>query len=85
MASAFLTIDSWLGRAAMYGGRIDSDFDQRILDAFVDGLFTPHAYHVDFVLVPSANGERTLLITDATKLENFLSWAQRLPDREPPS
>ena len=108
MASAFLTIDSWLGRAAksrsnidpaaipwdavktlikqsVYGGRIDSDFDQRILDAFVDGLFTPHAYHVDFDLVPSANGERTLPVPDGTKLESFLSWAQRLPDREPPS
>jgi dynein heavy chain 1 len=108
MASAFLTIDSWLGRAAksranidpaaipwdavktlikqsVYGGRIDSDFDQRILDAFVDGLFTPHAYHVDFDLVPSATGERTLPVPDGTKLENFLSWAQRLPDREPPS
>ena len=108
MASAFLTIDSWLGRAAksranidpavipwdavktlikqsVYGGRIDSDFDQRILDAFVDGLFTPHAYHVDFDLVPSTTGERTLPVPDGTKLENFLSWAQRLPDREPPS
>ena len=108
MASAFLTIDSWLGRAAksranidpaaipwdavktlikqsVYGGRIDSDFDQRILDAFVDGLFTPRAYHVDFDLVPSATGERTLPVPDGTKLENFLSWAQRLPDREPPS
>ena len=108
MASAFLTIDSWLGRAAksrgnidpaaipwdavktlikqsVYGGRIDSDFDQRILDAFVDRLFTPHAYHVDFDLVPSVAGERTLPVPDGTKLENFLLWAQRLPDREPPS
>jgi len=108
MASAFLTIDSWLGRAAksranidpaaipwdavktlikqsVYGGRIDSDFDQRILDAFVDGLFTPHAYHVDFDLVPGTAGARTLPVPDGTKLENFLSWAQQLPDREPPS
>jgi dynein heavy chain 1, cytosolic len=108
MASAFNTIDSWLGSAAkartnvdpasipwdavktlikqsVYGGRIDSDFDQRILDAFVDGLFTPLAYHVDFDLVPSINGERILPAPDGTKVETFLHWAQGLPDREPPS
>ena len=28
-------------KQSVYGGRIDSDFDQRILDAFVDGLFRP--------------------------------------------
>jgi dynein heavy chain 1 len=69
----------------VYGGRIDSDFDQRILDAFVDGLFTPLAYNVEFDLVPGTNGQDNLSAPDGTKLENFMSWAERLPDREPPS
>jgi dynein heavy chain 1, cytosolic len=108
MASAFDTIDSWLGTAArgranvdpltipwdairtlvkqaVYGGRVDSDFDQRILDAFVDGLFTPAAYNVDFSLVPSLAGAQGLMVPDGTKLEQFLSWTQSLPDREPPA
>ncbi|EEB88415.1 hypothetical protein MPER_13763, partial [Moniliophthora perniciosa FA553] len=61
MASAFQTIDVWLGsvskgranidpatipwdalrtlvKQSVYGGRVDSDFDQRILDSFVDKL-----------------------------------------------
>ncbi|KDQ54817.1 hypothetical protein JAAARDRAFT_37924 [Jaapia argillacea MUCL 33604] len=74
-----------LVKQSVYGGRVDSDFDQRILDAFVDGLFTASAYNVDFNLVPSTNGEQTLTTPEGTKLDHFLSWVQGLPDREPPS
>ncbi|KAF9454965.1 dynein heavy chain [Macrolepiota fuliginosa MF-IS2] len=73
-------------KQSVYGGRVDSDFDQRILDAFVDGLFTPLAYNVDFDLVPTLAGQQQLLtVPDGTKMEHFLSWVQALPDREPPS
>lgn len=72
-------------KQAVYGGRVDSDFDQRILDAFVDELFTPAAYNVEFSLVPGTAGEQTLAVPEGTKLDQFLSWAQSLPDREPPS
>jgi len=72
-------------KQSVYGGRVDSDFDQRILDAFVDKLFTPAAYNVDFDLVPTIGGDHALGAPDGTKLEHFLSWVQRLPDREPPS
>lgn len=74
-----------LVKQSVYGGRIDSDFDQKILDAFVDGLFTPYAYNVDFKLVPSIGGSQNLGVLDGTKMEHFLSWVQQLPDREPPS
>ncbi|EGO28454.1 hypothetical protein SERLADRAFT_445906 [Serpula lacrymans var. lacrymans S7.9] len=72
-------------KQSVYGGRVDSDFDQRILDTFVDGLFTPTAYNVDFNLVPNVNGSQLLEAPDGTKLEHFMTWVQRLPDREPPS
>jgi dynein heavy chain 1, cytosolic len=74
-----------LVKQSVYGGRIDSDFDQRILDSFVDNLFTPAAYNVDFDLVPSINGTHLLEAPDGTKIEHFLTWVQGLPDREPPS
>ncbi|KAJ3863796.1 dynein heavy chain domain-containing protein, partial [Lentinula novae-zelandiae] len=72
-------------KQSVYGGRVDSEFDQRILDAFVDALFTPNAYHVDFDLVPSLTGQKMLGVPDGTKIDQFLSWVQQLPDREPPS
>ncbi|KAG1769288.1 dynein heavy chain domain-containing protein [Suillus placidus] len=72
-------------KQSVYGGRVDSDFDQHILDAFVNKLFTPAAYNVDFNLVPTISGSHALEAPDGTKLEHFLSWVQRLPDREPPA
>lgn len=74
-------------KQSVYGGRVDSDFDQKILDAFVDNLFTPKAYNVDFDLVPNLSGSTTRMLPapDGTKLEHFLSWVQSLPEREPPA
>lgn len=72
-------------KQSVYGGRVDSDFDQKILDSFVDSLFTPKAYNVDFDLVPSLSGSQMLLAPEGTKLEHFLSWVRELPEREPPS
>lgn len=74
-----------LVKQSVYGGRVDSDFDQRILNSFVDGLFTAQAYNVDFNLVPTLTGDQLLEAPDGTKMEHFLTWVQALPDREPPS
>ena len=74
-----------LVKQSIYGGRVDSDFDQRILDAFVDNLFTSAAYNVDFNLIPSVGSAQLLGAPDGTKMEQFLSWVQGLPEREPPS
>ena len=41
---------------SIYGGRIDNDFDQRLLDSFIDKLFTPATFSSDYVLVPQGNG-----------------------------
>ncbi|KAH8120470.1 dynein heavy chain protein 1 [Phellopilus nigrolimitatus] len=72
-------------KQSVYGGRVDSDFDQKLLDTFVDSLFTPAAYNLDFDLVPRADGNVVLSVPEGTKIDHFLSWVQDLPDREPPS
>lgn len=74
-----------LVKQSVYGGRIDSDFDQKLLDTFVDSLFTPSAYNLNFDLVPRQDGNAVLAIPEGTKIDHFLSWVQDLPDREPPS
>lgn len=69
-------------KQAVYGGRIDSDYDQRVLDAFVDAVFTPKAYDPDFALV---NLDKPLLVPEGTSMQQFIDWAQALPEHEPPS
>lgn len=71
-------------KQAVYGGRVDSDYDQRVVDAFVDRIFTPKAYDSDFALVDIA-GEGRLSVPEGTQLSQFVAWAHALPEREPPA
>ena len=72
-----------LVQQAVYGGRIDSAYDQRIIDVFVDSIFSAKAYDPDFVLVQAAEG--ALVIPDGSQISQFIQWAQALPEREPPA
>lgn len=72
-------------KQAVYGGRIDSDFDQRLLDVFVDQLFSAKAYDVDFSLVPPTSTSPGLAAPEGTQLSQFTDWVMDLPEREPSS
>ncbi|KAK4688349.1 dynein cytoplasmic 1 heavy chain, partial [Tremellales sp. Uapishka_1] len=66
-------------KQAVYGGRVDSDFDQRVLDAFVDDIFTARAYEANHQLVEG------LTVPEGTQMRQYIAWAHALPEREPPS
>ncbi|KAL7751554.1 dynein heavy chain [Sorochytrium milnesiophthora] len=70
-------------KETIYGGRIDNDFDQRVLNSFVDRLFVPATYSPSFALVDSATDRLT--VPEGTKLEHFVKWAEALPEHEPSS
>lgn len=73
-------------KQSIYGGRIDNEYDQRLLDSFVNTLFTPECYDIDFQLVKgSSEHEKSIVVPDGTKMEQFLDWVGKLPDREPPT
>lgn len=72
-------------RESVYGGKVDTEFDQALLDSFVSLLFSPRAYDVDFELVPASEGEDAVLIPDATRMDQFVEWTMKLPEQEPPS
>lgn len=74
-----------LVRESVYGGKIDMEFDQILLDSFVAYLFSPKSFEVNFQLVKASDGEEGLMIPDATKLDHFVSWTRALPEQEPPS
>lgn len=41
----------------IYGGKIDNEFDQRLLASFLSNLFTPSSFDPEFQLVKSVDGE----------------------------
>lgn len=72
-------------KQAVYGGRVDSDYDQGVVDAFVDQIFTPKAYDPNFALVNSETGEHDLLAPEGTQMSAYIKWAHGLPESEPPA
>ena len=65
-----------------FGGRVDVEQDQAVLESFIDHLFQPKAYDVDFPLV---TGEQSLQIPDSTNIAGFIDWTSTLPEQDSPS
>ncbi|KAJ2708294.1 dynein heavy chain, partial [Coemansia spiralis] len=66
---------------SVYGGRIDSAFDQRVLAAFVARWFCADAYGADFALVD----EPSLRAPEGTCAGDFERWCLALPESQPPT
>ncbi|KAJ3090057.1 hypothetical protein HK102_004799, partial [Quaeritorhiza haematococci] len=72
-------------RETVYGGKIDNEFDQYVLDSFVNKLFTVEAYDLDFALVEGSDDGAKLAIPEGIRMENFTEWVNKLPDQQPPN
>lgn len=77
---------------SIYGGKIDNDFDQRLLQSFLAKLFTARSFEADFALVANVdgvaggpNGQRHITMPDGTRRDHFLKWIEGLADRQTPS
>jgi len=70
---------------SIYGGRVDSVFDQQILDSFSEALFHAEAYESDFLLVQDEDPSLALQMPDALTLDQFKDWARKLPGENPHS
>jgi len=66
-----------------YGGRIDNEFDKRLLECFVNSLFTPASYDINYALVDAEGGD-DLITPEGNKMEVFMNWVNKLPERQPP-
>jgi dynein heavy chain 1 len=70
---------------AVYGGRIDNVIDDRLLASFVDTIFTPKAFEYGHPLVADGpDGAPGIKVPEGTKRDQFLVWANELPDKEQP-
>nr|CAD7194334.1 unnamed protein product [Timema douglasi] len=76
----------------IYGGKIDNDYDQRLLASFLSKLFTPRSFEGDFALVANVDGvaggpggQRHITMPDGNRRDHFLHWIESLADRQTPS
>merc|ERR1711915_462095 len=71
----------------IYGGKIDNEFDQRLLSSFLEKLFVPASFEGDFNLVSGVivNGiETNIKMPDGIRRDQFLSWVEQLVDETSP-
>lgn len=72
----------------IYGGKIDNEFDQRLLGSFLSKLFTPRSFEADFPLVSgqgaTSNKEDRIVMPEGIRRDQFLQWIEALSDRQHP-
>ncbi|OWF47212.1 Cytoplasmic dynein 1 heavy chain 1 [Mizuhopecten yessoensis] len=71
----------------IYGGKIDNEFDQRLLTTFIDKLFSPKSFEADFNLVSNVDGHgKKISMPDGVQREQFVQFAELLEgDRQTPA
>ncbi|CAM9106263.1 unnamed protein product [Ectocarpus fasciculatus] len=75
---------------SVYGGRVDSVFDQQLLEGFVASLFQPKCFDLNFPLCSAhdsdtAQASALVSLPDATSPDAFIKWASSLPASNPPT
>ena len=66
---------------SLYGGRVDNEYDDKILSSFVNDLFREEVFSSSFKLV---GGKSNMMMPDARNYEQFLNWVHELPSVEDP-
>lgn len=73
----------------IYGGKIDNEFDQRLLASFLSKLFTPKSFEADFLLVSSKEVQAAdscrIVMPEGIRRDQFLQWIEGLSDRQHPA
>ena len=70
----------------LYGGKIDNEYDSKILVSLVEMFFTPESFDSSYPLFRTEDpGETILKMPDGIKFSQFLNWVERMPDLESPT
>lgn len=52
---------------SIYGGRIDNEFDQRLLNTFLERLFTTLSFDSEFKLASKVDGHKAIQMPDGIR------------------
>ena len=71
---------------SMYGGKIDNEYDMKILESLVNLYFNEKAYSFNYPLfkTSSENQDNVLKIPDKTTNAGFIEWINSIPNVESP-
>lgn len=69
---------------SVFGGKIDNDFDHKILQSLVDYFFRKETFNKEYPLFKSMEAD-PLTIPDFKTYKDFKQWTQELPNTESPA
>ena len=71
---------------SMYGGKIDNDYDMKILESLVNLYFNEKTYDYNYPLfkTSSENQDNVLKVPDKSNNAGYLEWINSLPNVESP-
>lgn len=65
---------------SIYGGRVDNEFDQRLLNTFLERLFTTRSFDSEFKLACKVDGHKDIQMPDGIRYGCL--WGQKSWRRE---
>lgn len=84
-----------LAAESIFGGKVDNDFDIKILQSLVDYFFRKETFDVDYPLfesleadaasAPDDGSSSKLVIPDVKSYKDFFAWVRNLPSAESPA
>lgn len=76
-----------LASQSIFGGKVDNEFDLKILQSMVDYFFRKETFNSDYPLFDSmeAGSGEQLTIPDVKSYKDFLAWIKALPNTESPA
>jgi dynein heavy chain 1 len=66
----------------IYGGKIDSEFDQKLMVTFIEKLFAENTFDDSYLLVDA--GDVKVKMPDGIRRDQFLAWIEALSDKQSP-
>lgn len=61
---------------SIYGGRVDNEFDQRLLNTFLERLFTTKSFDSEFKLACKVDGHKDIQMPDGIRYGRSLpAWS----------
>jgi dynein heavy chain 1 len=83
-----------LAAESIFGGKVDNDFDIKILQSLVDYFFKKETFDLEYPLfeslesdakVEAEEGSSKLVVPDVKSYKDFQAWARNLPSTESPA
>ncbi|PIC53068.1 hypothetical protein B9Z55_002921 [Caenorhabditis nigoni] len=69
----------------IYGGKIDNEFDQVLLDCVLENLFTAKSFEQDHVLISKYDGDAALFTSTISKKDQMIGWVKELKNEQLPA